>query len=260
MSGIGGLLAISALGIFALMVLMWLVSLAVRDASIVDMIWGPGFAVSAWITYLGGQQSTRALLLTLLVTVWGLRLGAYLTRRNLGKPEDYRYQEMRAKAGGRFWIVSLFQVFLLQGVLMWVVSVPVTVTQASDSALIWLDFVGIAAWLLGLVFETVGDLQLARFKSRPGSKGQVMDRGLWRFTRHPNYFGDFSVWWGHYLIALAAGYWWTIFSPIVMSTLLLRVSGVSMLEKTISSRRPGYEEYVRRTNAFFPGPPKPERG
>jgi steroid 5-alpha reductase family enzyme len=195
-------------------------------------------------------------LLTVLVTVWGLRLSGYLIWRNLGKPEDFRYREMRARAPRWFWLVSLFQVFLLQGALMWVISAPVVVTQLGGGAVYWLDYLGIALWAVGLFFESVGDIQLARFKSHPGSKGKVMDRGLWRYTRHPNYFGDFAVWWGYFLIAAAGGAWWTVFSPIVMSVLLLRVSGVAMLERTISKRRPDYEEYARRTNAFFPGPPK----
>jgi steroid 5-alpha reductase family enzyme len=191
-----------------------------------------------------------------MVTVWGLRLSGYLIWRNLGKSEDFRYQEMRAKAPHRFWLTSLFRVFLLQGGLIWVISVPVVVSQTVGTDLYWLDYLGVLCWGIGLLFETVGDIQLARFKARPDSKGKVMDRGLWRYTRHPNYFGDFSVWWGHYLVAAAGGAWWTIFSPLVMSFLLLRVSGVALLEKTISERRPEYEEYARRTNAFFPGPPK----
>lgn len=255
-----GLLAISALAIVALMVIVWLISILIRDASIVDMVWGFGFVLSAWVTNMAaGYDSARGLLLTILVSLWGLRLSGYLVWRNLGKPEDYRYQEMRKQSGERFWLVSLFRVFLLQGVLMWVISVPVTITQTARTDLFWLDYAGLAVWLVGLFFEAVGDLQLASFKARPDSKGRVMDRGLWRYTRHPNYFGDFAVWWGHYLVALAGGGWWTIFSPLVMSTLLLRVSGVAMLEKTIGVRRPEYEEYAARTNTFFPGPPRGER-
>jgi steroid 5-alpha reductase family enzyme len=260
MTGPWELLAISALAIGALMVVVWLISIFIRDASIVDMVWGLGFVVSAWVTYLAaGEGSVRGLLLTILVSLWGLRLSGYLIWRNLGKPEDYRYQEMRRQSGDRFWLVSLFRVFILQGVLMWVISVPVTITQRATTHLFWLDYVGLAIWLVGLFFEAIGDFQLASFKARPDSKGKVMDRGLWRYTRHPNYFGDFVVWWGHYSLALAGGAWWTVFSPLVMSILLLRVSGVAMLEKTIGERRPEYAEYVRRTNAFFPGFPRGER-
>ncbi|HEX6146149.1 MAG TPA: DUF1295 domain-containing protein [Acidimicrobiia bacterium] len=253
----GDLLIVSALVLAALMVVVWLVSLLVRDASIVDMIWGLGFVIVAWATYLqAADPSWRGLLLTAMVTVWGLRLSGYLIWRNLGKPEDFRYREMREKSPHRFWLTSLFRVFLVQGALIWVISVPIVVSQTGDTDLYWLDYLGVLVWGIGLLFETVGDIQLARFKTRPDSKGKVMDRGLWRYTRHPNYFGDFSVWWGHYLVAAAGGAWWTIFSPLVMSSLLLRVSGVALLEKSISKRRPEYEDYARRTNAFFPGPPK----
>ncbi|MFH1330256.1 MAG: DUF1295 domain-containing protein, partial [Actinomycetota bacterium] len=205
----------------------------------------------------GGEA--RRWLLVSLVTVWGLRLGAYLAYRNLGKGEDYRYVAMREKAGGRFWIVSLFKVFLLQGLLLWVVSLPVQAGQLPSvpDGIGPLAIVGTALWAVGLFFETAGDAQLARFKADPANKGKVMDRGLWRYTRHPNYFGDFVVWWGIYLVALEGhGTWWAVAGPLLMSFLLLRVSGVAMLEKTIGTRRPGYGEYVRRTSAFVPRPPR----
>lgn len=254
----GDLLLISAAAIAALMLLTWVVSLVVADASIVDMVWGFGFVVAAWAAYLAASgDGPRPLLVTLMVTVWGLRLSGHLVWRNLGEPEDYRYRAMRAQAPDRFWIISLFNVFLLQGLIMWVVAIPVVVVQEGNGDLFWLDLIGVAVWLVGVVFEGVGDLQLARFKQQRDSEGKVMDQGLWRYTRHPNYFGDFCVWWGLYLVAMAGGAWWTVFSPLLMSFLLLRVSGVAMLEKTIGSRRPGYDEYVRRTNVFFPGPRKP---
>ena len=147
--------------------------------------------------------------------------------------------------------------FLLQGVLMWLICAPLLAANAgtASAGLTWLDFLGAAAWLIGFFFEAVGDLQLARFKADPRNKGKVMDRGVWRYTRHPNYFGDAAQWWGFYLIALAAGGWWTIFSPILMTLLLLRVSGVALLEKTLDSR-PGYKEYTQRTSAFIPWPPR----
>jgi steroid 5-alpha reductase family enzyme len=252
----GDLIAAAGIVILVLMVLTWLISVLLRDASIVDMIWGLGFVLVAWATYLITESpGPRSLLVTLLVSVWGLRLSGYLVWRNLGKDEDKRYQKMRAESPESFWWVSLFKVFLLQGALMLVISFPVIAVQTSGSGLFWLDYLAIAVWGAGLVFESVGDYQLARFKARPGSEDKVMDSGLWRYTRHPNYFGDFCVWWGHYLVALAAGAWWTVFSPLVMSFLLMRFSGVSLLEKTITSRRPGYADYVARTNTFFPGPP-----
>lgn len=248
------------LAVLVLMVLAWLVSLAVHDASIVDIVWGLGFVLVAGVAGVVGEgDRSRRLLLGALVAVWGLRLAGYLARRNLGHGEDYRYRAMRKKWGERFWWVSLFQVFLLQGVLMWVVSLPVqlAVAPAHPAGLGLLAGLGVAVWLLGMTFETVGDLQMARFKARSDSDGQVMDQGLWRYTRHPNYFGDFCVWWGLFLVAAETGPGrWGVIGPLVMSFMLLRVSGVAMLERTITKRRPGYAAYIEGTNAFFPGPPK----
>jgi len=258
----------------AMMLVLWLVSVAVHDASIVDPFWGAAFVLIAWTQfvtwfYLSGPACDTSpcrsftdlgALLPILVTIWGLRLSIYLGRRNLGKGEDFRYQAMRRRYGARFPLVSLFIVFLLQAGLAWVVSLPVQAGQITGgrtpAPLGPLDGLGFAVWLTGLVFETVGDGQLARFKADPDNRARVMDRGLWRYTRHPNYFGDFCVWWGFYLLALAAGAWWSIAGPALMSFLLLRVSGVSLLEKDIGERRPGYAEYVRRTRAFFPGRPR----
>ncbi len=241
----------------ALMFLTWLTSLVLRDASIVDMVWGLGFVATVWTAWLvAGSGSARGLLVATLVSIWGLRLSGYLVWRNLGKPEDYRYRQMRARSGESFWLLSLFKVFLLQGAVMWIVALPIVVVQVSREPLYWLDSLGIAVWSLGLAFEAIGDLQLARFRTNPDSKGRVLDTGLWRYTRHPNYFGDFTVWWGHYLVALAGGAWWSLLSPMVMSYFLLRVSGVGMLEKTITGRRPGYADYIRRTNTFFPWHPR----
>ena len=255
----GELLLVAALAIGLLMLATWIVSVIVNDASIVDIVWGLGFVVATGVAYLSSPidaMTDRSLLMLLMVGVWGLRLSAYLAWRNIGKGEDRRYQQMRKKSPDSFWLVSLYQVFGLQAILMWTVAVPAVVVHAIDEPLYWLDFVGLGIWAVGLFFETVGDTQLARFKARPDSKGRVMDRGLWRYTRHPNYFGDFCVWWGIYVVAAAGGAWWTIISPLVMSALLVRYSGAGLLEKTIGRRRPGYEEYVERTNAFFPGPPR----
>jgi steroid 5-alpha reductase family enzyme len=255
---VSNLLLVSALAIGLLMLVTWVVSVVIDDASIVDIVWGLGFALATWSAFLFSDEGStpRGIVILVLVSVWGLRLTGYLAWRNIGKGEDRRYQQMRKKSPDSFWLISLWKVFGLQAVIMWVVAVPAVVTLVSDTSLWWLDYIGIAIWAVGLFFETVGDIQLARFKARPGSKGQVMDGGLWRYTRHPNYFGDFCVWWGIYLVAAAGGAWWAIFSPLVMSALLMRYSGVGLLEKTIKRRRPGYDEYARRTNAFFPGPPK----
>jgi steroid 5-alpha reductase family enzyme len=252
-------LLIAALAIGLLMLVTWVISVVVNDASIVDIVWGLGFAIATGAAYLATRIDTatdRAILMLAMVVVWGLRLSIYLAWRNLGKGEDRRYQAMRRKSPDTFWIISLFKVFGLQAILMWVVAVPAVVTMAAETGLWWLDWIGVVLWAVGLFFETTGDIQLARFKATSDSKGKVMDRGLWRYTRHPNYFGDFCVWWGIYLVAAAGGAWWTIFSPLLMTALLMKYSGAGLLEKTITRRRPEYAEYMDRTNAFFPGPPK----
>jgi steroid 5-alpha reductase family enzyme len=257
---IASVLLASAGTIAVVMVVTWVISLIRSDASLVDIVWGLGFAVvAATACVVGDGFRDRRLILLWLVAVWGLRLSGYLAWRNLGHGEDYRYQAMRKKWGPKFWWVSFFQVFLLQGVLMWIVSLPVQLasTAAQPASFGPLAYLGVAVWTVGFLFETVGDAQLARFKADDGNKGQVMDRGLWRYTRHPNYFGDFCVWWGIFLIAAETGPGrWGIVGPIVMSTLLIRVSGVAMLEKTIGTRRPGYAEYIARTSAFFPRRPR----
>lgn len=252
--------AATATAVAAFMFITWLVSLARHDASIVDIAWGAGFVLVAWVAFAAGDgYGPRQWLITLMVTAWGLRLSFYLAWRNLGKGEDYRYQAMRRRWGDRFPIISLVTVFALQGLLMLVVSLPVQAAHAWDTPrnLTVLDLAGAAVWAAGLFFEATGDWQLARFKTDPANAGKVMDRGLWRYTRHPNYFGDFLVWWGIFLVTLSR--WesaWTIVGPAAMSYLLLRVSGVTLLERSLVKRRPGYEEYIARTSAFFPRPPK----
>jgi len=250
-----GVLLAGAAALAASFVVLWLISLVVRDASIVDPFWGPSFVIVTWVAYVAADDpGARGLLVAMLVSVWGVRLGTHLAVRNLGHGEDFRYQAMRRRWGSRFWIVSLATVFLLQAALAWIVSLPVQVAMVDGGTPGWLAAAGLALWGVGVFFETVGDLQLVGFKRDPASRGKVMDRGLWRYTRHPNYFGDFAAWWGHFLAAIATwGSIWTIVGPIVMSTLLLRVSGVTLLERSIGSRRPGYPEYAARTNAFFPG-------
>ncbi|MBT8199032.1 MAG: DUF1295 domain-containing protein, partial [Acidimicrobiia bacterium] len=198
---------LSAAGIALLMLIAWLFSLRLEDASIVDPIWPLGFVLVAWIGFaIGDGEPSRTWLMVVLVTVWGLRLSGYLLRRNLGHEEDYRYQAMRRKHGERFAFVSLYTVFGLQGLLMFVVSLPVQVAMQFDATLGIFDILGVIAWMIGFYFESVGDAQLARFKADPANQGKVMDRGLWRYTRHPNYFGDFMVWWGHFLIAASVGW------------------------------------------------------
>ncbi len=249
------LLIVNALVVTGCVFSLWLLSLWLRDSSVVDIFWGFGFVVIAWASIaVSGSESSRRWLTVVLTTLWGLRLAGYLAWRNHGKGEDYRYQEMREKHGKAFWWVSLFTVFLLQGAIMWLVSLPIQAAIASNLDIGWLDFVGCGIWAIGLMFETVGDIQLARFKADPANAHTVLNRGLWRYTRHPNYFGDFLVWWGLFLIAASSGNVWTIVSPLAMSFFLMKVSGVTLLEKKLVVNRPGYREYVAQTNAFFPGP------
>ncbi len=242
--------------ITAMMLTLWGVSLPLRNASIVDIAWGAGFAViGATSAVLGEGLVERRWLGAVLACVWGLRLGGYLAWRNLGHGEDRRYQAMRRGHGRRFWWVSLFTVFLLQGALMLVIGLPLMTIAASSRPLDALAAAGVGLWLVGLVFESVADVQLARFKANPQSAGRVLDRGLWRYSRHPNYFGDFCVWWGIFVVA-APDALFAVVSPLLMTTFLLRVSGVALLERTIVERRPAYRSYIARTSAFFPWPPR----
>ena len=255
----GSVLLGAAVAIVVLMIGTWLLSLVWHDASIVDPVWPLGFVIVVWVTRaIADGNRARQWLLVIMVTLWGLRLSGYLARRKRGAPEDYRYQAMRRHYGDRFGIISLFTVFALQGVLMWVVSLPAQLGQVRpDPDIGALAIIGVAVWLVGITFESVGDAQLARFKSRPESAGQVMDQGLWKYTRHPNYFGDACVWWGIALVAAETGIGAIgIAGALVMSVLLVRVSGVPMLERTMAKRRPGYADYVARTSAFIPRPPK----
>lgn len=248
----------SAIVIVALVTLTWVASVALRDASVIDPVWPLGFVAVAITAFVAGDgDDGRRLLILVLVAVWGLRLSAYLFWRNAGKGEDFRYQAMRARRGPSFWIVSLVTIFLLQGLLMWVVSLPVQLAAVPSRGLGLLAVAGVVAWAIGFAFETIGDWQLARFRANPASRGKVLDTGLWRYTRHPNYFGDFMVWWGIFLVAAESGAGaWGFIGPVLMTVLLVKVSGAGLLEKDIEQRRPGYADYVRRTSGFLPRPPR----
>lgn len=255
---IGSILAITGLAIFCLMFTLWLASLRLKDASIVDIFWGAGFVLAAWVYFSLTPEGylPRKLLLAGLVSVWGLRLALHIARRNLGKGEDYRYQNWRRQHGASWWYISFFQVFLLQGALMWLISLPLLAAQLGTGSFNWLDGLGLLVWLVGFIFETVGDWQLTRFRANPANRGKLFTGGLWRYTRHPNYFGDAAVWWGLALLALAAGGWWALLSPVIMTTLLVRVSGASLLEEKLRVSKPGYAEYVAATSGFLPWFPK----
>ena len=258
MTGLGGVLpAFGAAA--ALMVAVWALSVVRRDASLVDRFWGLGFVAVAWLQWpIAGPPTFRGLLVLALVSVWGLRLSWHIHRRNRGHGEDRRYAAMRERHGPRFPAVSLFTVFLLQAAILTVVASPLlpplwSARQRPGA----LDAVGVALFVAGFLFEAIGDAQLARFKADPANRGQVLDRGLWRYTRHPNYFGDALVWWGLGLLGAATpGGWWTLVGPVLMTFLLRRVSGVTLLEEDLSGRKPGYRDYVERTPAFVPWFPR----
>ena len=236
-------------------VLAWAVATAKHNAGLVDIFWSLFFLLVAAILLARiDAPALRATLLGGLVAAWSLRLAGYLFVRNWGKPEDHRYQAIRARNQPGFAWKSLYLVFGLQAVLAWIIAAPLAAAIASPAPLGVLDMLGFALAVFGFAFESVADAQLARFKADPASAGKVMERGLWGYSRHPNYFGECCVWWGFFLVACGAGGAWTVFSPLLMTLLLLKVSGVALLEKDIGERRPAYRDYVARTNAFVPGP------
>jgi steroid 5-alpha reductase family enzyme len=246
--------------IITLMTILWIVSVIIKNVSIVDLFWGFGFVLTAGFYFLKTDGSDlRKIILLTIVSVWGLRLSIYLAWRNLGKGEDFRYREFRKKYGEkRYWWVSFFQTFLLQGVLMWLISAPLLGAQfyGASNTLGWLDYIGLAIWIIGFTFEAGGDFQLAAFKEDPSNKGKVMDRGFWRYTRHPNYFGDSAVWWGYGFICISAGSYLPVLGSILMTALIIKISGVALLEKSLKEQKPQYREYIEKTSAFIPWFPK----
>ena len=246
--------------ILIMMSLLWIVSLSVKNVSIVDLFWGAGFVLTAAFYFLNTDGlAARKMIVMILTAVWGLRLSVYLSWRNFGKGEDFRYREFRKKYGEkRYWWISFFQVFMLQGLLMWLISAPLLGAQYSGRSreLGILDIAGILLWITGFLFEAGGDIQLASFRADPQNKGKVLEKGFWRYTRHPNYFGDSCVWWGYALICLGAGSILPVAGSILMTLMIIRVSGVAMLEKNLHVTKPGYAEYIRKTSAFLPWFPK----
>lgn len=245
--------------VMVMMTLLWIVSIIVKNVSIVDLFWGLGFVLTAGFYFLKTEgYETRKIILLAMVTIWGLRLSFYLAWRNIGEGEDFRYRQFRKNYGKKYWWVSFFQTFLLQGILMGLISAPLLGAQyyGTHVPLGILDYVGIFLWFTGFFFETVGDLQLARFKSDTSNKGKVMDRGLWRYTRHPNYFGDSAVWWGYGFLCMATGSYLPVLGSILMTFLIIKISGVGLLEKNLKSEKPQYQSYMEKTSAFFPWFPK----
>ncbi|MFJ3666155.1 DUF1295 domain-containing protein [Streptomyces sp. NPDC090106] len=253
-------LAWAAAAALAVMLVTFAVAVRLGLHRIVDIAWGIGFtavAVTTFAASTGEGDLVRRLLATALTALWGLRLATHIARRGRGHGEDPRYEAMLAKAPGNRNVYALRMVYLLQGALVWLVSLPVQAAQYVPEAPSALTWAGVALWAVGVGFEGIGDAQLARFKSDPANRGRIMDRGLWSWTRHPNYFGDFCVWWGLFLLvcdtpAVAAA---CLVSPVVMSLLLTKGSGQRLLERHMAGR-PGYAEYVARTSGFFPRPPR----
>jgi steroid 5-alpha reductase family enzyme len=246
--------------IMVIMTILWIASVFLKNVSIVDLFWGLGFVVTGAYYFLNTQgPEPRKILLIVLITLWGLRLSLYLAWRNIGKGEDFRYGQFRKHYGeSRYWWISFFQTFLLQGILMWLISAPLLGSQfyGSDIPLSIFDYLGLFLWFTGFCFETIGDLQLAHFKANPANKGKVMSTGLWRYTRHPNYFGDAAVWWGFGFFCVAAGSYLPVLGSVLMTALIIKVSGVALLEKSLKDKKPEYKEYIDKTSAFIPWFPK----
>lgn len=246
--------------IWLLLTLIWVWSVIIKNVSIVDIFWGVGFVIANVVyVWMSESLNPRKILMLILVSIWGLRLAIYLAFRNIGKGEDFRYQEFRRTYGeGRYWWLSYFQTFLLQGILMMMISLPLLgISLSEDSgALNLLDYFGILLWLIGFTFEAVSDFQLSRFKKNANNKGKVLNTGLWKYSRHPNYFGDSVVWCSYAVFSIAAGSYWHIIGSVIMILLIIKVSGVSLLEKTLKNTKPQYQEYIYKTSSFFPWFPK----
>lgn len=266
--GFGTNLAATAGALLACVLVLWLASIRLRDVSIIDIFWGPGFGIVAVVGYLlaldaGAGAEPRRLLVTTLTVLWSVRLGAYLWWRNAGKGEDPRYTAAyRNRMSENLHLHTLVRVFLLQGTLIWLISMPVQVAQylVAPPALGPAAIAGCALWAIGFLFEAIGDWQLARFRADPANRGKILQTGLWAWTRHPNYFGNACLWWGLWLVA--CDHWiglLTVFSPLLMTHFLLNVTGKRLLEKRMGRNRPGFADYVARTSGFFPLPPRRNR-
>lgn len=242
--------------ILTVMTILWIISVIIRNVSIIDVFWGIGFIITAAFYFAKTDSySVRKIILLTLVTIWGLRLSAYLARRNLGKEEDFRYREFRRKYGEKsYWWISYFQTFLLQGILMWLISAPLLGAQFHNlkNSLGLFDILAIALWIIGIIFETGGDYQLSAFKTNPSNKGKVLDYGFWKYTRHPNYFGDATVWWSYGMFSLASGSILPVSGSILMTILIVKISGVALLEKSLTEKKPQYRDYIEKTSPFIP--------
>ena len=246
-----------ALVLFGYMSLWFVISLIKKRNDVADVAWGLGFILMAWTSFfVAGNYGVRGLLVNTLISVWGFRLAWHITSRNIGKAEDYRYLAWRNEWGKWFYLRSYLQVYLLQGFLLYLIALPVlAINDSLASPLGWLDLIGLVVWLFGFLFEAVGDAQLAQFIKNPVKKGRLMQSGLWAYTRHPNYFGDVTLWWGIWLISFFSFSFLNIIGPLTITFLILKVSGIPMLEKKMAEN-PDFAEYKRRVSVFFQWPPR----
>jgi len=251
---------IALASILSMMFILWIISIRIKNVSIVDLFWGFGFVLACFIYFLKADGlESRKILLSAMVAIWGMRLSIYLAWRNIGKGEDPRYRKFRQDYGEhRYWWISFFQTFLLQGILLWLISAPLLGAQyySTGNTLTLFDFTGVIVWLIGFIFETGGDIQLARFKADPANRGKVLNKGFWHYTRHPNYFGDAAVWCGYAIICISAGSYIPVLGSVLMIALIIKVSGVALLEKTLRESKPEYKDYIEKTSAFIPWFPK----
>lgn len=247
-----------AIGILIFILLVYAIAQFIKDNSIVDIAWGIGFIIAMAISFFESQKFyTQNLLVNTMVVIWGLRLAFYIFLRHSGKGEDYRYKEMRDGWGKNAMLMALLKVFLPQAIVMYIIAFPVLAVNSNPHTEIQItDITGVIIWLLGFFFEAVGDAQMYVYKKNPGNKGKVMKYGLWKYTRHPNYFGEATMWWGIFVLAIPSGYWYlSLLSPIMITLLIIKVTGVELLEKKYKDN-PEYQDYILKTSSFIPLPPK----
>lgn len=256
MNKIIAILVINLAAVMLFEFLGWLVSLKKKNVTIADSMWGAGFIIITWLTFiLGDGYLVRNVIITVPVTIWGLRLSYHITRRSIGKPEDPRYTEWRNEYGNKFPVVSLFRVFLVQGLFMWLIALSIQLAQLfpRPESLTLADYAGLGIWVIGFIIESSADRQLAHFIQDPANRGRVMRYKLWRYSRHPNYFGEATIWWGIYVICCATEYGFlTIISPMLITYTLLKITGVSLMEQTMFKGNAEYEDYKRTTSSFIP--------
>jgi steroid 5-alpha reductase family enzyme len=250
------LYGLAAAAVLTTITLLWLISVAVRDASIIDVFWGPLFVVIAWVLFAADLESValKHLVVLFLVTAWGLRLAFHLGARNFGAGEDTRYRLWRAHGGPNWWLKSFYRVYLLQGAIALVVATPIVAAFRATETPFIVNWIGVPIWIVGFAMEAAADVQLTRFRSLPDSRELVLDTGLWHYSRHPNYFGDALQWWGLGILTFSGTTWWSVVGPLAMTLVFLNLSN-DVIERGLLKRRPAYAQYIARTSAFFPKHP-----